>query len=60
MQMEIGALEGNERVREIARLISGETITQTSLAHAKELLDKPDKKNNKVSSRTSGKTHLSR
>lgn len=41
VQMEVCVLEGNERVREIARLISGETITQTSLAHAKELLATP-------------------
>lgn len=38
VHMEIGLLEGNERIREIARLISGEKISSTSLAHAKELL----------------------
>jgi DNA repair protein RecN (Recombination protein N) len=31
-------LKKDERVREIARLISGEKITPTSLAHAKQLL----------------------
>ena len=44
VQMEIGLLEGNDRVREIARLISGEKITSTSLAHAKELLSTPKKR----------------
>lgn len=38
VQMEIQLLEGKNRVQEIARLISGETITATSIAHAKELL----------------------
>ncbi len=47
VQMEVCVLNGNERVREIARLISGETITKTSLAHAKELLDIPVKKASK-------------
>jgi len=43
VHMEICLLEGNNRVREIARLISGEKITTTSLAHAKELLSTPKK-----------------
>lgn len=47
VQMEVCVLNGNERIREIARLISGETITQTSLAHAKELLDGTTKKTSK-------------
>lgn len=38
VHMEIGLLEGNDRIREIARLVSGEKISSTSLAHAKELL----------------------
>lgn len=38
IQMEIQQLEGKARIQEIARLISGERITSTSLAHAKELL----------------------
>lgn len=37
--MEVVELNDKERVQEIARLISGEKITKTSLAHAKELLD---------------------
>ncbi len=37
-QTEVVPLKKEERVREIARLISGEKITQTSLAHAKQLL----------------------
>lgn len=36
--MEIGELKKSERVQEIARLISGETISKTSLAHAEQLL----------------------
>lgn len=32
------SLKKDERIKEIARLISGEKITQTSLAHAKQLL----------------------
>lgn len=38
MAMTAVALEGREKVEEIARLISGEKITTTSLAHAKQLL----------------------
>lgn len=53
VQMDVRNLEGNERVREIARLISGETITQTSLAHAKELLEIPSKTISKSSSKRS-------
>ncbi|MFP5519132.1 MAG: DNA repair protein RecN [Bdellovibrionia bacterium] len=37
--MEVAELDQKNRVQEIARLISGEKITKTSLAHAKELLD---------------------
>lgn len=37
-QTEVLSLKKDDRVREIARLISGEKITQTSLAHAKQLL----------------------
>ncbi len=48
IHMEIQRLEGKARIQEIARLISGESITPTSLAHAKELLltseGKPNKK----------------
>ncbi len=38
VKMEITSLSGAERVKEIARLISGEKITKTSLAHAEQLL----------------------
>ena len=38
MQTEVIELTSESRVNEIARLISGEKITQTSLAHAKQLL----------------------
>lgn len=38
MVMTAVALKGQEQVEEIARLISGEKITNTSLAHAKQLL----------------------
>lgn len=36
--MEVKELNTQDRINEIARLISGEKITSTSLAHAKELL----------------------
>lgn len=36
--MEIKELKKTERIQEIARLLSGEKITKTSLAHAEELL----------------------
>ena len=36
--MEISELKPKERVQEIARLISGEKISKTSLAHAEQLL----------------------
>lgn len=36
--MEVHELNGRERKEEIARLISGEKITKTSLAHAEQLL----------------------
>lgn len=38
MQSEVNELKATERVQEIARLISGEKITKTSLAHAEQLL----------------------
>jgi DNA repair protein RecN (Recombination protein N) len=38
VSMEVLDLNKDQRVREIARLISGEKITKTSLAHAQELL----------------------
>mgnify|MGYP006875188050 CR=1 FL=1 len=37
-QMQVVALKRDDREKEIARLISGEKITKTSLDHAKELL----------------------
>jgi DNA repair protein RecN (Recombination protein N) len=48
VQMEICPLTGSERIREIARLISGETITPTSLAHAKELLNPEEAQPTKI------------
>jgi DNA repair protein RecN (Recombination protein N) len=38
VQMEVQELEKKDRVQEIARLISGEKITKTSIAHAEQLL----------------------
>ena len=38
VNMEVQELNEKDRVKEIARLISGEKITKTSLAHASELL----------------------
>lgn len=38
MAMELKELSDKERIQEIARLISGEKITKTSVAHAQELL----------------------
>jgi DNA repair protein RecN (Recombination protein N) len=38
VSMEVNELTSENRVREIARLISGEKVTPTSLAHAKQLL----------------------
>lgn len=37
-KMQIAELSGKSRVQEVARLISGEKITKTSLAHAESLL----------------------
>lgn len=37
--MKVSELDEKERIHEIARLISGEKITKTSLAHAEELLE---------------------
>ncbi len=39
VEMSVILLEKQQRIEEIARLISGEKITKTSLAHAKELLN---------------------
>ena len=38
VQMEVVELPNKDRIKEIARLISGEKITKTSLAHAEQLL----------------------
>ncbi|MCX7978599.1 MAG: DNA repair protein RecN, partial [Bdellovibrionaceae bacterium] len=38
VRMQVRELKGKDRVQEIARLISGEKITKTSVAHAEELL----------------------
>ena len=38
VSMEVEELKASQRTREIARLISGEKITKTSLAHAEQLL----------------------
>ncbi len=38
IQMEVTELKSKDRVQEIARLISGEKISKTSLAHAEQLL----------------------
>jgi len=38
VQMDVIELKGENRIEEIARLISGEKITKTSLAHAEQLL----------------------
>ncbi|MGZ3690376.1 MAG: DNA repair protein RecN [Pseudobdellovibrio sp.] len=38
VNMEVTELKSNTRIEEIARLISGEKITKTSLAHAEQLL----------------------
>jgi DNA repair protein RecN (Recombination protein N) len=38
VSMEVTELKSKERVQEIARLISGEKISKTSIAHAQELL----------------------
>jgi DNA repair protein RecN (Recombination protein N) len=39
VEMDVTELENKSRIQEIARLISGETISKTSLAHAKQLLE---------------------
>jgi DNA repair protein RecN (Recombination protein N) len=36
--MDVTELTGKSRVQEIVRLISGEKITKTSMAHAEQLL----------------------
>ena len=38
-QTEIRRMEEDERVREIARMLSGATLTETSLRHAQSLMD---------------------
>lgn len=38
VEMSVSILQKNERINEIARLISGEKVSKTSIAHAKELL----------------------
>lgn len=57
VNMDVCILNGKDRIHEIARLISGETITPTSLAHAKELLNVliTKKRNNKPASRKNAK-----
>lgn len=35
----VAVLEGEDRAREVARMLGGESITETSLKHARELLD---------------------
>jgi DNA repair protein RecN (Recombination protein N) len=34
----VSAVDGDERVREVARMLSGATVTETSLQHAQELM----------------------
>jgi len=36
----IEKIKGDDLIREIARMLSGENITDSSLAHAKELLSR--------------------
>jgi len=60
VHMEISLLEGQERIREIARLISGEKITTTSLAHAKELLSTPKKTSDKLTNKKERSNHSTR
>lgn len=38
VEMSVKLLNKNDRIQEIARLISGETLSKTSIAHAKQLL----------------------
>jgi DNA repair protein RecN (Recombination protein N) len=38
VSMNVIELKKQDRIKEIARLISGETISKTSLAHAEQLL----------------------
>lgn len=37
---EVSAIEGDERVREVARMLSGQAVSETSLQHAQELIDR--------------------
>jgi len=36
----VSAVVGEERVREVARMLSGATVTETSLQHAQELIER--------------------
>ncbi len=37
-ESQVGAIEGEQRVTEVARMLGGEKLSSTSLAHAKEML----------------------
>jgi DNA repair protein RecN (Recombination protein N) len=37
-RVSVGALDGDTRVREVARMLGGEAVTRTALGHARELL----------------------
>jgi DNA repair protein RecN (Recombination protein N) len=37
-QSTLVALEGEERIQEIARMMSGEKLTESSIAHARDLM----------------------
>lgn len=43
VSMSVDPLDGPHRIEELARMISGEKITKTSLAHAKELIQSSEK-----------------
>lgn len=45
-------VEGDDRVREIARMLGGESLSGTSLAHAREMLEKPVSKNRRSTARS--------
>ena len=53
--MDVRELTAEDRVQEIARLISGEKVTPTSLAHAKQLLSEAAPKEEKKTKSTSAK-----
>jgi DNA repair protein RecN (Recombination protein N) len=40
-RVRIEAVEGEERVAEIARMLAGERVTETTRSQARELLDAP-------------------